>query len=102
MTFDITPIVTAVIGLCTAVITYVVVPWVKNKASEQKQEELLKWVKIAVAAAEQLYDSTQGKAKKMYVLEYLNDKGYNISTEDVDIAIEAAVNELHNALKKAG
>lgn len=95
MTYDITPIVTAVIGLCAAIITYVIVPWIKSKADAQKQEQLLKWAKIAVAAAEQLYDSTHGREKKIYVLNYLKQKGYDVNTEDIDIAIEAAVNELH-------
>lgn len=98
MEFDITPILTAIIGLCAAVITYVVVPWIKSKTNEQKQDDLLKWVKLAVAAAEQIYDATQGTVKKKAVIEYIKAQGFVIDESKLDTAIEAAVNELHNKI----
>ena len=61
-------------------------------------EQMEKWTSIAVSAAEQLFKSTQAEEKKKYVLKYMASKGYDINTEDVENAIEAAVLSLHNEL----
>lgn len=95
---DITPIIQAVITLAVALITAFVIPWLKNKIGAQNMDEFMRWVQIAVAAAEQLYDSMDGKKKKAYVVEFLSSKGFKVDTEELDNAIEAAVLELHNAL----
>lgn len=101
MIFDFTPVVSALVALCAAVITYVVIPFIKSKTAAQQRDELLKWVQIAVAAAEQIYNQNDGEVKKQAVLDYLKEKGYDIDAKEIDTAIEAAVIELHNALKKS-
>lgn len=95
---DITPIVNAVIALVALLITAFVIPWLKKKAAGCDMEKLLSWVNIAVAAAEQLYTTVQGDEKKQYALDFLKAKGYEVDSEDINNAIEAAVLELHNAL----
>lgn len=95
---DITPIIQAVVTLAVALITAFVIPWLKNKIGAQNMDEFMRWVQIAVAAAEQLYDSMDGEKKKAYVVEFLSSKGFKVDTEELDNAIEAAVLELHNAL----
>ena len=59
---------------------------------------MLRWVDIAVSAAEQLYDAAQGGQKKLYVLGFLRDKGYDIDEDEIDLAIEAAVLRLHKEI----
>lgn len=98
---DITPVVQAVITLAVALITAFVIPWLKNKIGAQNMDEFMRWVQIAVAAAEQLYTSTDGDAKKAYVVQFLSNKGFKVDTEVLDNAIEAAVLELHNSLAVA-
>ena len=95
---DITPIIQAIITLAVALITAFVIPWLKNKIGAQNMDEFMRWVQIAVAAAEQLYESTDGDKKKAYVVNFLASKGFKVDTEELDNAIEAAVLELHNAL----
>lgn len=95
---DITPIIQAVLTLAVALITAFVIPWLKNKIGAQNMDEFMRWVQIAVAAAEQLYESTDGDEKKAYVVNFLASKGFKVDTEELDNAIEAAVLELHNAL----
>ena len=95
---DITPIIQAVLTLAVSLITAFVIPWLKNKIGAQNMDEFMRWVEIAVAAAEQLYDSTDGDEKKAYVVNFLASKGFKVDTEELDNAIEAAVLELHNAL----
>ena len=94
-TVDITAIVQALITLLAALISAVVVPWIKGKVGEQNMNDFLRWVEIAVAAAEQIYTATDGEKKKRYVLNYLYSKGVEVDETDVDLAIEAAVLKLH-------
>jgi len=96
---DLTPIFEAVVALFAAIITAFVVPWIKRKTSQQDRDELLKWVEIAVAAAEQLFDSSQGREKKNAVVAFLREKGFTFSENEIDSAIEAAVLRLHRGLE---
>lgn len=98
MEFDITPILSALIALCAAFITSVVIPWLKTKISTQKQQELMTWVEIAVTAAQQLYYEFDGAKRKEYVLTFLESKGYHIDTQEIDAAIESAVLKLHQQI----
>ena len=95
---NITEILKAVVYLIVAVLSLFVIPAIKNKVGAQNMASFLKWVDIAVAAAEQLYDSADGKAKKNYVLNYLTMKGYEVYEDELDMSIEAAVNRLHHEL----
>ena len=98
MYFDLTPIIQAVIALCAVLITTFVIPWVKSKAGAQDTENMLAWVTIAVQAAEQLYTSKDGAAKKEYVLDFLYEQGFEVDADEIDLAIESAVLALHTAL----
>lgn len=98
MMFDITPIVEAIIGLVAVVITSIVIPYIRKKTTTEQQKELVAWVKIAVAAAEQIYTgSGRGVEKKLYVVEWLVDHNITVDTNKIDALIESAVYELNNA-----
>ena len=98
---DLTPVINAVIALIAALITAFVIPWVKRNTTAKDREELLKWVEIAVAAAEQLFHTTQGKEKKTYVVQFLQEQGFTFSEAEIDAAIEGAVLKLHRDLEAA-
>ena len=71
-----------------------VIVW--DKTTDEQRKELLEWVKIGVAAAEQLYEGQgRGEEKKKYVLEFLASMGFTVDEEAVNAAIEAAVNQLN-------
>lgn len=90
--FDVTEILLAVIALLSAVVTGVVIPWVRAKTTFAQHQKLTAWVSIAVQAAEQLYKgSGRGQEKKEYVVSWLNERGITFDEETVDAAIEAAV-----------
>lgn len=95
---NITDILEAFVYVFVLIMSMFVIPAIKNKVGTQNMEEFLRWVDIAVAAAEQLYDSTDGPMKKLYVLNYLTDKGFSVDESELDLAIEAAVNRLHHEL----
>lgn len=99
---DLTPIINAVIALAAALVTAFVIPWLKRNTTQKDREELLKWVEIAVMAAQQLYHQLGGEERKEYVRNFLNAKGYDVTSAEVDSAIEAAVLRLHRQLEAAG
>lgn len=106
MQIDITQIILAFIALLSAIVTGFVIPWLKKKISveEGKVSELAATlvklaIDTAVRAAEQIYNSDEGKAKKEYVINVLKEQGYDVESEAIDAAIEAAVLELHRILE---
>lgn len=96
---DITEIVTLVMRLAVVLITTFLVPWIKKRVDAEKLLEVRKWTMIAVEAAEMIYNGMDmGETKKAFVEEFLNRKGFNLTTDEVDKLIEAAVLEMNNAL----
>ena len=95
-----TPIINAVIALLAALVTVFVIPWLQRKTSAQDREEFLRWVEIAVAAAEQHWDSAKSKEKKEAVTAFLREQGFTFSESEIDSAIEAAVLKLHHELTR--
>ena len=97
MTFDITPIIEAVIALAGVVVSCVLIPYIKSKTTAEQQKEINAWVKIAVSAAEQIYvGSGRGEEKKAYVIKWLREHGIKVDEAKLDALIEAAVYELTN------
>lgn len=91
---DITMVVEAFISLLFAVITCVVIPCIRSKKTLAQQDIIFEWVCIAVTAAEQLYNSTQGKEKKQYVIDCLSKHNLKIDADKLDTMIESAVYQL--------
>ena len=94
---NITPIIEAVFALIAAIVTAVVVPYIKSRTTAAQQTEIAAWVRIAVTAAEQIYTGTgRGKEKKKYVEDWLKAHGVTVDSEKLDALIESAVYELKN------
>lgn len=93
---DLTAICEAIIALLAAVITAVVIPWIKKRTTAEEREQIEAWVRIAVLAAEQLWKGSEkaGDEKKEYVLEFLAGKGFAIDSNALDAMIEAEVLKL--------
>lgn len=95
---DLTDIINPIFRLILAVIAIFVIPYIKAKLSNEQFESLKKWVKVAVQAAEMIYNTSgTGATKKQYVIDYLNSKGYTVDTETLNNLIEAAVLELKSS-----
>lgn len=92
---DITEIVNAVLKLIIAVCTLFFGVYVKNKIGDQRFGELKKWVKVGVEAAEMIFNASGlGAKKKEWVIDFLEEKGYDADLDSIDELIEAAVLEL--------
>lgn len=95
-----TEVFSAVITLFVALITAFVIPWLKSKTGAARFAEVLKWVEIAVAAAEQMAKAGLiDMPKKEYVVKFLNDSGVDVDEAELDAMIEAAVLKLGDAVK---
>lgn len=89
-------IVKVLIPILGAILTYLIVPFIKQKTTKEQRENIYFWVQVAVGAAEMVYkEKGQGKLKKEYVVDFLVSKGINITIQELDALIEAAVKELN-------
>lgn len=97
--FDITPIFEAIIALAAAIITSILIPYIKSRTTAEQQENINAWVQIAVTAAEQIFNgSGRGAEKKEYVIGFLADKGFKLDEASVNVLIESAVKALNEGL----
>lgn len=75
------------------------IPSAKNLIGEQKLNELLTWTETAVRCAQQTMTASSGTEKKKYVVEFLKeictDRKVQISDEQLNELIEAAVKTMH-------
>ena len=97
---DYTLLFEGVLTILFALVTMYVIPWIKTKVSAEELTEIIKWVKIAVQAAEMIYkESGMGEEKKAYVKTFLKDKGIKYDERQIDSLIESAVLELKGQFK---
>lgn len=90
-----------VLSLVSILVSGVLIPLLKQKYGQQKINNVLEIVKIAVNAAEQIYNKGgQGNLKKEYVIQYLKDHGIKIKDDELDTMIEASVLELNKWKKE--
>lgn len=92
-------IVLGVISVLGAVLTGIVVPFVKEKIGNEKLAKYEQWASMAVECAEMLFkEQGMGEQKKQYVVDFLN-KMFNknrvvITPEQIEVLIEAAVKSM--------
>lgn len=96
---DLTKIIELIIAVLSAILTYVLVPYLRAKTSEAQKQKIKDIVKDAVQAAEMIYGSNMGQTKKEYVLSYLSKRGFTIDANELDVFIESAVLELKKNLE---
>ena len=96
MNFDVTDIIEAVVVLISALITTFLLPYIKQKLSDEKRQKLIFWIETAVKAAEQIYGSKTGQHKKEYVVAFLLSKGIVADIDEVTTLIESEVYKLTN------
>lgn len=97
---DLTPLVNVAIAILAAIALKYLIPWIEEKTTAKQREDLLAWVDIAVAAAQQLYHQADGATRLNYALSLLEAEGFNIDNRAVLDAVEAAVLKLHQGLEK--
>lgn len=98
---DITPIVELVIALACAIITIVIVPWIKSKLNATQWNNLNEYAMVFVQTAEMLFKGTSlGKDKKKWVIEKLTaiaeEHHLKFSADAIEAAIENAVKNMND------
>lgn len=93
---DFTPIFEAIITIISLLVTSFLIPYIKQRLSVEKYEDLKKWVNVGVKAAEQIYGSKTGQEKKEYVVSFLKSKGITFNIDEVSALIESEVYKLTN------
>jgi hypothetical protein len=95
--FDFTPILQLIAGLIGIFITARIAPCIKNKANAQQFERLQRWTSVVVRAAEQIYrEPGNGSNKKIYVCNFLVERGFDYDEDSMNMLIESAVNNMNN------
>ena len=106
---DITPIIMAVIALCTVVLTSFVIPKLKTKHPQEEIDKALVQLEVyknvamlACRMVEQLYPGmaqTKFNEARNFMIDYLTKAGIKIDEDQITAAIESAVLEINKTLR---
>lgn len=106
---DITPIILAVIALCTVLLTSFVIPKLKAKHPQEEIDNALNQLEVyknvamlACRMVEQLYPGmaqTKFNEARNFMIDYLTKAGIKIDEDQVTAAIESAVLEINKTLR---
>ena len=103
---DITPILELIIKLVFTLVTLFLIPKIKDflaaKVSESDQKKIIRWVELAVQAAEEAERAglIDKKAKYQYAKSFLEDRGVTFNADTMQALIDSTVWELFNQFKK--
>lgn len=103
---DITPILELVVKLIFTLITIFLVPKLKElistKVAESDQKKIIRWVELAVQAAEEAERSglIDKKAKYQYAKNFLEARGVTFDADTMQALIDSTCWELFNQFKK--
>ena len=94
---DFTPIVEAIIALATTAITVFLIPWLKQRYSNETLEKARGWVQIAVYAAEKLYGAGNGDQKLEYAEAFLAQHKIKLDTASLIAMVNAEIKKMEEA-----
>lgn len=92
-------VVLGLVSILVTIITYIVVPYIKEKLGNEKLAKYEYWASMSVSAAEMIFkEQGMGKVKKEYVINFLDDM-FNedeivITEEQLEILVESAVKQM--------
>jgi len=93
------------IMIATFLITRYAIPFIRAKTENSVMQALIDWTMQAVLAAEQCHKAMPGSERKAIVTKFikriLEQKNIDLSDEEIDVMIEAAVKQM-NAAKEIG
>lgn len=106
---NITPIILAVIALCTVLLTSFVIPKLKAKHPQEEIDKALNQLEVyknvamlACRMVEQLYPGMaqiKFNEARNFMIDYLTKAGIEIDEDQVTAAIESAVLEINKTLR---
>lgn len=87
MNIDLSPIIQAIIGLLAALITARLIPFIKEKTSNEQRQRMAAAIRVAAFAAEQIFGAGHGAEKMDYALAYLRDMGFLVDSREIEAAV---------------
>ena len=87
-----TEIILALIGLMGAILTSVLVPYIRTKYSQDQLDKARMWLEVFCSAAETAFDN--GSIRKEWVLDQMQRVGIKLTAVELDACLEAVVREL--------
>ena len=88
-------ILKVIVMLAVILVTWYLVPWIKELIGATKMEEIRKWAKDAVKAAQQVHEAEPGAERKKIVVDIMRGillrKNIDMSDKELEVLIEAAV-----------
>lgn len=102
MDIDWTQIILALISLIGAILTTVIVPYIRAKTTKQQRENIYTIIQSAVWAADQMFKTSDptGGIRNTWVMNTLKEMNLDISQKDLVRLVEEAVQELNLAQKE--
>lgn len=103
---DITPILELTVKLIFTVVTIFLIPKIKElistKVAESDQKKIIRWVELAVQAAEEAERSglIDKKAKYQYAKDFLEKRGVTFDADTMQVLIDSTCWELFNQFKE--
>ena len=92
MNINLTPIIQAILALLAALVTYRLIPWIKERTTAEQQNNIRAAVKVFVFAAEQLYGAGNGMEKMEYVRDRLRENGFDVDIDEIEAAVGEYIN----------
>lgn len=87
-----------VIMVCSFLISAFLIPWLKNKLGADKIALIENWVNNAVLATQQTKWDESGEDRKKSVVDFVHkmcaEHNINITDEQIDVLIQAAVKQM--------
>lgn len=103
MKIDLTPLLQAVLGLISALITAYLIPWIKSHTDANKRNFVLQLVETAVLWVEQVYWEETGEEKfrlaKERAEKELAEHNLKVDADTLTAMIEEQVIKIHSELK---
>ena len=102
MVIDWTQIFIALISLAGAILTGVVIPYIRAKTTKQQRDNIYTIIQSAVWAADQMFKASDptGELRLRWVMNQLEELNLNVTESDLALMVEQAVKELNIAEKE--
>lgn len=83
-----------IIGIASIIVTVVLVPLLREKSKQIKTESLNYWLRTLMSAAETYFSDGEGKQKKQWVIDRVQEHLKNLDVAELENALETMFRQL--------
>lgn len=83
-----------IIGIASIIVTAVLVPLLREKSKQIKTETLNYWLRTLMSAAETYFSDGEGKQKKQWVIDRVQEHLKGLDVAELENALEAMFRQL--------